>query len=103
MSFAVIRTGGKQYRVKEGDSLRVEKLEAEVGQEVELGDVLMVAREGAPILEAKQLAGKAVKATVVRHGRGPKIRIFKFKRRKGFEKRQGHRQDFTEIKISSLP
>lgn len=103
MSYAVIRTGGKQYRVKAGDSLRVEKLEGEPGQEIELGDVLMVAGEGSPLLEKSELDGKAVKATIVRHGRGRKIRVFRFKRRKGFEKRHGHRQDFTEIKISSLP
>src|SRR5262245_4676461 len=103
MSYAVIRTGGKQYRVKEGDSLRVEKLEGEVGQEIELGDVLMLAKEGYPVIGKNDLSGKAVKAKIVRHGRGRKILVFRFKRRKGFEKRQGHRQDFTEIKISSLP
>lgn len=103
MPYAVIRTGGKQYRVKEGDTVRVEKLEGEVGQEIELGDVLMVARDEKPVLEPGDLAGLKVKAKIVRHGRGKKIHILKFKRRKGFQHQQGHRQDFTEIKISSLP
>lgn len=103
MSYAVIRTGGKQYRVSEGDRLRVEKLTGEVGQEIELTDVLMVSKEGKTLLEPEELAKKKVKAKIVAHGRGPKIKVFKFKRRKGYHKTQGHRQDFTEILISTIP
>ncbi|MEN6627624.1 MAG: 50S ribosomal protein L21 [Candidatus Sumerlaeia bacterium] len=98
MSYAIIRTGGKQYRVKQGDRLRVEKLVAEVGQEVELGDVL-ARGEGSDLSFD---AGAPVKVKVVRHGRGPKIKIWKSKRRKGYEKRQGHRQDFTEILVLAI-
>jgi large subunit ribosomal protein L21 len=100
MSYAIIRTGGKQYRVKQGDRLRVEKLVAEVGQEVELGDVL-ARGEGSELKFGNDAAGP-VKVKVVRHGRGPKIQIWKSKRRKGYQKRQGHRQDFTEILVVSI-
>lgn len=104
MPYAIIRTGGKQYRVRVGDRLRIEKLNAEVGQEVALNQVLAVGGEGAELqLDAAALAGQAVSAKVVRHGRGTKIHIWKFKRRKGEDKRQGHRQDFTEVQITALP
>lgn len=103
MSYAVIRTGGKQYRVSEGSCLRVEKLLAEVGSEVELGDVLLTSVDGKIVTDASALASAIVKAKVVRHGRGRKILVFKKKRRKGYERRQGHRQAFTEIRISALP
>jgi large subunit ribosomal protein L21 len=103
MPYAIIRSGGKQYRVSAGDRVRLEKINAEVGQEVALADVLAVG-EGADLtVGATALAGKAVQAKVVRHGRGPKIRIWKFKRRKGFDRHQGHRQDFTEVLITALP
>ena len=100
MSYAIIRTGGKQYRVKQGDRLRVEKLVAEVGQEVELGDVL-ARGEGSDLKFGSDAAG-AVKVKVMRHGRGPKVQIWKSKKRKGYQKRQGHRQDFTEILVLSI-
>lgn len=103
MSYAIIRTGGKQYRVSVGDRLKIEKLEVEVGQEVALSDVLAVG-EGAQLnVNAAELAGQAVQAKVVRHGRGPKILILKWKRRKGSDRRQGHRQDYTEVQILALP
>ena len=103
MPYAIIRSGGKQYRVREGDCLRVEKLSAEIGQEVDFTEVL-AAGEGAELeIGAGALEGKAVKAEVVRHGRGPKIRIWNYKKRKGYNRRMGHRQDFTEVKIISLP
>src|SRR5690349_8476875 len=103
MPYAIIRTGGKQYRVSAGDRLKVEKIVAEVGQEVALGAVLALG-EGADLnVDGAALAGQSVQAKVLRHGRGPKIKIFKFKRRKGFERRQGHRQDFTEVLITALP
>lgn len=102
MSYSVIRTGGKQYRVKEGDLLRVEKLEGEAGAEVEFGDVLLVEKDGDVIVDPKKLGGLKVRAKIVRHGRGNKVVAFKFKRRKGFHKTIGHRQSFTEVRISSI-
>jgi large subunit ribosomal protein L21 len=103
MAYAVIRTGGKQYRVAKGDRLRVEKIAGEPGAEFVFEDVLMVAGDGAPVLEGSKLAGAKVGAKVVRQGRGPKLRVLKFKRRKGFQKVIGHRQDFTEVEITSVP
>ncbi|MBK6743320.1 MAG: 50S ribosomal protein L21 [Hydrogenophilales bacterium] len=100
--YAVIRTGGKQYKVAAGGKLKVESLPAEVGSEIEINDVLMVAdgdnvKIGAPIL-----AGASVKATVLAHGRGDKVMIFKMRRRKHYRKTQGHRQNFTEIRIDGI-
>ena len=103
MPYAIIRTGGKQYRVNEGDRLRIEKLDVEVGQEVDLDDVLAVGEGAGLNFGAGALEGSVVKAKVLRHGRGPKIRIWKFKRRKGYECRMGHRQDFTEVQIMAIP
>ena len=103
MPYAVIRTGGKQYRVKPGDRLRIEKIEGEKGASVEFADVLMIGGEGTPVLDKAGLEGKKVGGRVLRHGRGPKIDILKFKRRKGYQKRMGHRQDFTEVEITSVP
>jgi large subunit ribosomal protein L21 len=100
MPYAIIRTGGKQYRVSQGDRLRVEKLLAEVGQEVQLPEVL-AAGEGAALVAKAGLG--AVTAKVVRHGRGTKIDIWTYKRRSGQSHRQGHRQDFTEIEITAIP
>jgi len=100
--YAVIKTGGKQYRVTEGQTLRVEKLPVEAGGQVELTEVLMVAngddiKIGAPFLE-----GGKVTATVESHGRGEKIRIIKFRRRKHYRRTQDHRQDYTELKITGI-
>ncbi len=100
--FAVIKTGGKQYRVNAGDRLKVETLPAEVGQQVTLSEVLAIGegeqvRFGAPLL-----SGAAVVATVLAHGRRDKITIFKMRRRKHFQKHAGHRQNFTEIRIESI-
>lgn len=100
--YAVIKTGGKQYRVSAGDTLRVESLPAEVGAEVAFEEVLMVA-EGDKVSVGKPLvAGASVKATIVSHGRGDKVRIFKHRRRKHFKKQAGHRQNFTEVQISGI-
>jgi large subunit ribosomal protein L21 len=97
--YAIIETGGKQYRVAEGQLLKIEKLEADAGNTVDFDRVLMVGegenmRVGAPLV-----AGAKVVAEVVKHGRADKIRIIKFRRRKHHMKRQGHRQYFTEVKI----
>jgi large subunit ribosomal protein L21 len=103
MSYAIIQTGGKQYRVSQGDRLRVEVLDAEPGSEVELGPVKAVGEGAELTVGTPDIEGKSVKARVVRHGRGTKIHIWKFKRRKGYSKRQGHRQNFTEVEILSIP
>ncbi len=100
--FAVIKTGGKQYRVNAGDRLKVETLPHEVGQQVTLSEVLAIGdgatvRVGAPVL-----GGAAVVATVLAHGRHDKVKIFKMRRRKHFIKHAGHRQNFTEIRIDSI-
>jgi large subunit ribosomal protein L21 len=100
--YAVIKTGGKQYRISAGDKLKVESLPVEVGGEVVLGDVLMVA-DGENITVGKpNIGGARVKATVLAHGRGDKILIYKMRRRKHYRKAQGHRQNFTEIRIDAI-
>ncbi|HEY0721921.1 MAG TPA: 50S ribosomal protein L21 [Gammaproteobacteria bacterium] len=100
--YAVIKTGGKQYRVTEGQTLRVEKLPVEAGGQVELTEVLMVANGDDIKIGAPFLAGSKVTATVQAHGRGEKIRIIKFRRRKHYRRTQGHRQDYTELKITGI-
>lgn len=100
--YAVIKTGGKQYRVSEGQTLRVEKLPVEAGGQVELTEVLMVANGDDIKIGAPFLAGSKVTATVQAHGRGDKIRIIKFRRRKHYRRTQGHRQDYTELKITGI-
>jgi large subunit ribosomal protein L21 len=100
--FAVIKTGGKQYRVAAGDKLKVEKLPGDVGSEVLLDQVLMVGEGAAVKVGAPLVAGAAVKATVVGHGKGDKVTIFKMRRRKHFKKSQGHRQQYTEIQITGI-
>jgi large subunit ribosomal protein L21 len=100
--YAVIQTGGKQYRVSEGDSLKVEKLAAEAGAVVELDRVLMVADGDAVRIGAPFIDGGRVTATVECHGRGDKVRIIKFRRRKHHLKHQGHRQWFTKLKITGI-
>jgi large subunit ribosomal protein L21 len=100
--YAVIVSGGKQHRVKEGETLKLEKLEVETGGSVEFDRVLLVAngddvKVGAPVVE-----GAKVTAEVVNHGRHDKVNIIKFRRRKHHMKRQGHRQWFTEVKITGI-
>jgi len=98
--YAVIKTGGKQHRVSEGETLRVEKIEVGTGETVQFDEVLMIASGDEFSIGAPFVAGAAVKAEIVKHGRADKIRIIKFRRRKHSMKRQGHRQWFTEIKIT---
>lgn len=100
--YAVIKTGGKQYRVAAGETLKVERLEADVGQEVTLDQVLAVGAGADLVSGAPFVTGASVVASVVSHGRHDKIRIFKMRRRKHYQKRQGHRQSFTEIRISAV-
>jgi large subunit ribosomal protein L21 len=100
--YAVIQTGGKQYRVKSGEQLKVELLAAEVGATVSFDRVLMLGEGDGVKVGAPFVSGAAVKATVVAQGRGEKIRIFKLRRRKHFAKTQGHRQGFTEVRIDEI-
>jgi large subunit ribosomal protein L21 len=100
--YAVVQTGGKQYRVAVGDVIRVEKLEAAAGSSVNLDEVLMVADGDNVRVGTPKLAGAAVTATVKSHGRGDKIRIFKMRRRKHFRKTIGHRQHYTELEITGI-
>lgn len=102
MSYAVIVTGGKQFRVAVGDQVEVPSIDVEVGQPVEFKEVLALntgseLKVGAPTVE-----GAVVKAIVVEHGRGDKVIVFKFKRRKQYKRKQGHRQGYTAVKIESV-
>jgi len=100
--YAVIRAGGKQYRVEPGKQLRVEAIEAEVGAPVTFDQVLLVGAGEAVRVGAPLVAGASVKATVVKHGRADKVRIFKLRRRKHYQKSQGHRQSYTEVRIDDI-
>lgn len=100
--YAVVETGGKQYRVSIGDKLKVEKLDAEEGANISLDRVLMICDEGKVEVGSPVIEGTAVGATVLAQGRGEKIKVFKFKRRKKYRKTQGHRQSFTELEITSI-
>ncbi len=100
--YAVIKTGGKQYRVKQGDTIKVEKIEADQGSSVNISDVLLIANGDAIKVGNPLVAGASVSATVKSHGRGPKIRIIKMKRRKHYRKRMGHRQSYTELSITGI-
>jgi large subunit ribosomal protein L21 len=100
--YAVVRTGGKQVRVAPGESVRVEKLEGVVGDPVELNEVLLVGGEegtriGTPLVEGAQVVG-----TIAAQHRGPKLVIFKMKRRKGYRRKRGHRQLYTEIRVDRI-
>jgi large subunit ribosomal protein L21 len=100
--YAVVKTGGKQYTVAPGEKLKVEQLPADVGAEVTLDQVLMIGDGDSVRLGQPTVAGAAVKATVVAHGRGEKVKIFKMRRRKHYQKHQGHRQGYTELLIDSI-
>jgi len=100
--YAVIKTGGKQYKVAPGEKIKVELLPADVGAEVVLDQVLMVGEGESVRLGQPIVAGASVKATVLAHGRGEKISIFKMRRRKHYQKHQGHRQGYTELSIDSI-
>lgn len=100
--YAIIKTGGKQYRVQAGDTLKVESLQGDVGQDLTLTDVLAVGTGADVAFGAPLVAGASVVATIVSHGRHDKVRIFKMQRRKHYQKRQGHRQNYTEIRVGSV-
>ena len=100
--YAVFKTGGKQYRASQGDRLRVEKLDAEVGDSVEFDQILLVG-EGADVqLGAPLVEGGKVEAKVTAQGRGKKVEVIKFKRRKNYKRQHGHRQHYTEVEITSI-
>ncbi len=100
--YAVIKTGGKQYKVAPGEKLKIEHIRADVGDEVILDQVLMVGDGESVRLGQPVVAGASVKATVVAHGRGDKVKIFKMRRRKHYQKTQGHRQNYTEIRVDAI-
>ncbi|MGB5235119.1 MAG: 50S ribosomal protein L21 [Candidatus Macondimonas sp.] len=100
--YAVIHTGGKQYRVQEGEVLRVEKLSAEAGSQIEFDRVLLVGEGEALTIGRPFVAGGKVTATVRAHGKGDKVEIVKFRRRKHYMRRKGHRQLFTELEITAI-
>ncbi len=100
--YAVIKTGGKQYRVVTGETLKVELISGDIGSSIVLDKVLMVS-DGEKLSVGKpMLLGATVAATIVSHGRGDKVRIFKMRRRKHYQKNQGHRQNYTEIRIDGI-
>ena len=100
--YAVIRSGGKQYRVNQGGSLRVEKLPGEVGSSVTLDEVLMIGGDGDVKIGTPKVDGDQITGTILAQGRGQKIRVLKMKRLKGYRRAQGHRQDFTEIRVDEI-
>jgi large subunit ribosomal protein L21 len=100
--YAVIKTGGKQYKVAAGEKLKIEKISAEVGQQVTLDQVMAIGSGAELSIGAPLVAGASVVATVLSQGRHDKVRIFKMRRRKHYQKRQGHRQSFTEIQINAV-
>ncbi|HEX9684968.1 MAG TPA: 50S ribosomal protein L21 [Burkholderiales bacterium] len=100
--YAVIQTGGKQYRVSAGEKVKIERIAGDVGQEIVLDQVLLVADGEALKMGAPLVAGARVKAKVLKHGRGEKVRIFKLNRRKHYRRSQGHRQNYTEIEILGI-
>ena len=102
MEYAVIKTGGKQYRVSPGDVLHVEKLDGEPGAELEFTEVLMTARDGSVQVGTPMVAGARVVAQVVTQGRAKKILIFKKRRRKNYRRRQGHRQYRTTVRVTAI-
>ena len=100
--YAVIKTGGKQYKVAAGDVLKVESLAGDVGAAISFEEVLLIADGDKQTVGAPLIKGGVVAAEIVSHGRGDKIRIIKHRRRKHYHKEQGHRQNFTEVKITDI-
>jgi large subunit ribosomal protein L21 len=100
--YAVIKTGGKQYKVAAGEKLKVEQIPADIGSEITLDQVLAVGAGDTMTFGAPLVQGAKVLATVVAHGRHDKVKIFKMRRRKHYQKRQGHRQNYTELQIVSI-
>ena len=101
MSYAIVKTGGKQYRVSEGQTLLVERLAGDVGATVEL-QPLLLAGDGDALFEGDGLSSASVRAEIVAHERGPKLRVFKFKPKRGYKRRTGHRQELTRLEITGI-
>ncbi len=100
--YAVVKTGGKEYRVAKGDLIRVEKLEGNVGDQVELKEVLMVSNEGEAQFGSPYLANVVIKGEIVREGKGEKVLTYKMKRRKNYRRFKGHRQTYSYLKVSDI-
>lgn len=100
--YAVVQTGGKQYRVSPGDTLEIERLTVEAGQTVTLDDVRLVNRDGELVVGRPKVEGAAVVADVVTHKRGPKVVVWKMKRRKNYRRKKGHRQELTVVKVKEI-
>jgi large subunit ribosomal protein L21 len=100
--YAVIETGGKQYRVSGGDVIRVEKMDAEQGSSVDITNVLLLGKDGGPVTGTPLVEGASVKATVVKHGKEDKVIVFKYRRKKNYRRFRGHRQQYTELKVESI-
>jgi large subunit ribosomal protein L21 len=100
--YAIIKTGGKQYKVVAGEKIKVEQLSADVGQEITIDQILAVGQGDQLKVGAPLVAGASVKAVVLSQGRHDKVKIFKMRRRKHYQKRQGHRQNYTEIRIETI-
>ena len=101
MAYAIIRSGGKQFRVEEGATVRVPSIDKQAGEQVEL-EALVVSGDGGIKVGSPAVEGAGVKGTVVDHGRGTKVIVFKWKRRKQYKRTQGHRQNYTTVKIDSI-
>ncbi len=100
--YAVIKTGGKQYKVSPGEVLRVEKLDAEIGSELEIPEVLLYSNGSEVKVGAPYVEGVAVKVQILEHGKGKKVIVFKKKRRKGYKVKRGHRQPYTSIEVKEI-
>ncbi len=100
--YAVIKTGGKQYRVAAGEKIKVEQIPADVGTEISLDQVLMVGEGDSVKIGTPTLVGVTITAKVISQGRHPKVKIFKMRRRKHYQKHQGHRQNYTELEIGAI-
>ena len=100
--YAIIETGGKQYRVKEGDVLRIEKLSVEEGSTVDIDKVLLVSKDGNTYTGNPYLSNAKVTLEVIRHGKGRKVIVFKYKPKKNYRRKKGHRQPFTEVVVKSI-
>lgn len=100
--YAIIATGGKQYKVQEGDLLFIEKLDADVDANVVFDEVLAVSNEGKMTVGTPLVEGAKVTASVVKHGKAKKVIVFKYKRKKDYRKKQGHRQPYTQVKIEKI-
>jgi large subunit ribosomal protein L21 len=100
--YAIVQTGGKQYKVSEGDTLFIEKLEAEAGTEVSFDQVLLVSKDGNVVVGSPVVAGATVTATVLKNGKAKKILVYKYKSKKNYRRKQGHRQPYTQVQIAKI-